>query len=354
PGAPLLLYTDPRKYLEVASARLVVEELRHRVENTARTRAAARLAKARAHALATRRRFERAAERLRRERARVAEARAAARAGAERRIDDARRRAAHDVAAAAAAIAAEREARARARLVEELAPLRAFFAELDARQREFATWLAAVREKAGRFADRVPPPPAPPVVPPALAALATADPATIAARLVPSGPPATMPALPALALPTPPPLPDLELPVFPEPPSVMLPGPLRIDESSVTGAPARVNTFDQNVPGFSITFLLLGMLLGVSLGLLDERDWGMLERLRAMPMPFATTLVAKLLARFLVGVMQMVTLFALGWIAFGISLGPEPWALLLPTAGIVFAGTAFGLIVAGAARSREA
>ncbi len=353
-GAPLLLYTDPLKYLEVASARLVVEELRHRVENTARTRAAARLEKARAHALATRRRFERAAERVRRERARVAAALAAARAGAERRIEDARRRAAHDIGAAVAAIAAEREARARARLVEELAPLRAFFAELDARQRELATWLAAVREKAGRFADRMPPPPAPPVVPPSLAAFATADPATIAARLVPSGPPATMPTLPALALPTPPPLPDLELPALPEPPRVALPGPLRIDESSVTGAPARVNTFDQNVPGFSITFLLLGMLLGVSLGLLDERDWGMLERLRAMPMPFAITLVAKLLARFLVGVMQMVTLFALGWIAFGISLGPEPWALLLPTAGIVFAGTAFGLIVAGAARSREA
>ena len=40
--------------------------------------------------------------------------------------------------------------------------------------------------------------------------------------------------------------------------------------------------------------------------------------------------------------------------AFGISLGPEPWALLLPTAGIVFAGTAFGLVVAGLARTREA
>jgi len=39
--------------------------------------------------------------------------------------------------------------------------------------------------------------------------------------------------------------------------------------------------------------------------------------------------------------------------AFGVSLGPEPWALLLPTAGIVFAGTAFGLAVAGVARSRE-
>jgi ABC-2 type transport system permease protein len=47
-------------------------------------------------------------------------------------------------------------------------------------------------------------------------------------------------------------------------------------------------------------------------------------------------------------------LFAIGWVAFDISLGPQPWALLLPIAGIVFAGTAFGLIVAVIASSREA
>jgi len=46
--APLILYTDPLKYLEVAGARLVVEELRHRVEHAARDHAAARLEKARA------------------------------------------------------------------------------------------------------------------------------------------------------------------------------------------------------------------------------------------------------------------------------------------------------------------
>src|SRR5207249_808317 len=40
--------------------------------------------------------------------------------------------------------------------------------------------------------------------------------------------------------------------------------------------------------------------------------------------------------------------------AFGVSLGAEPWALLLPTVGIVFAGTAFGLVVASTAPSREA
>jgi len=51
---------------------------------------------------------------------------------------------------------------------------------------------------------------------------------------------------------------------------------------------------------------------------------------------------------------QMALLFLVGRLAFGVSLGPQPWALMLPTAGIVFAGTAFGLVVAATAPSREA
>jgi ABC-2 type transport system permease protein len=96
------------------------------------------------------------------------------------------------------------------------------------------------------------------------------------------------------------------------------------------------------------------MLLGVSLGLLDERDWGTLDRLRALPIAAANVLVGKLLARFLIGIAQMTILLAVGWLAFGVSLGPQPWALLLPTIGIVFAGCAFGLVVAGLAPTREA
>jgi ABC-2 type transport system permease protein len=103
-----------------------------------------------------------------------------------------------------------------------------------------------------------------------------------------------------------------------------------------------------------VTFLLLGVLLGVSLGLLDEWQWGTLERVQATPMPLTSLLIAKLATRSAVGTVQMALLFAVGWLAFGVSLGPAPWALSLPTAGIVFAGTAFGLVVAALAPTREA
>src|SRR5439155_1065398 len=128
-------------------------------------------------------------------------------------------------------------------------------AELAAKRQAFAEWLAAARERAGRFADRVPPPPDLPSVPPALEELARADPDAVAARLMASD--GGAPTLPPLAPPAPPALPALDLPPLPEPPAGRLPG-------------------------------------------------------------------------------------------------PEPWALCLPTVGIVFAGTAFGLVVAATAPSREA
>src|SRR3989442_885695 len=176
-----------------------------------------------------------------------------------------------------------------------------------------------------------PPPPGPPGVPPARGGRPRAAPEAVGARRVapdgaPAPPPLAPPALPAA--------PSLDLPALPEPPAGRLPGPLALEETSVTGAPRRLNTFDQNVPGFGVTFLLLGVLLGVSLGLLDEREWGTLERVRSMPMSLATLLVAKLAARAAVGTVQMALLFLVGRLAFRVSLGPQPSALLLPTAGI--------------------
>jgi len=131
-------------------------------------------------------------------------------------------------------------------------------------------------------------------------------------------------------------------------------GTVALEETSVFGGPTEFNTFDQNVPGFSVTFLLLGMLFGVGLGLLDEREWGMVYRLSASPVPPAALLAGKMLSRFVTGVLQITLLFVFGRVAFGISLGPSLPALGLTIIGISFASAAFGFLAATVARSRDA
>jgi ABC-type multidrug transport system permease subunit len=345
--ARLVLYTDPVRSIEVARLRALVQELRHALESSARDRAQRELAAARDRAVAARAEVQNGREEIESQLGRV-----------RAQVDELQRAALRETAAAErtldqglARVRAER-ARARERLGARLQELRALLADLAASERAFTAWLAVVRDKAGRFADRVPAPPSAPVVPPDLRALADTSPDDLLAELFPAD--GTVPALPRVTLPT---LPDLRLPGFPElpelPPAV-LPGSLAIQETSVTGAPRRLNTFDQNVPGFGITFLLLGVLLGVSLGFLDEREWGTLDRLRTTPTPLFAIVFAKLTARGAVGLVQMLLLFAVGRLAFSVSLGAEPAALLLPTTGIVLAATTFGLVIAALTRSREA
>jgi ABC-type multidrug transport system permease subunit len=339
--ARLLLYTDAVKFLE----RLQIEVRLAAVRDAL---AAEQTEAVRREAEAQRTELEGRLEVLR---ARTVEARADlsnawARAAQEREqeLEAARREAGQARERAARAVREQLEAR----LASLRDPLRAWADALAERRAALDTWVASLRRLAGRHADEIPPPPAFPDPPPVLARWLAGE-SPVAIEL-----PAD--AIPAVAVPTPPPLPPppvlalpaLELPAAPTPP-----GALRLAEVDVSGAGDTINTFDQNVPGFSVTFLLLGMLLGVSLGLLDETEWGTFERLRSLPVGLAPVLSAKLVARFVVGVAQMILLFALGRAAFHISLGPEPWALVLPIAGIVFSGAAFGLVVAALAPSRE-
>jgi len=129
-------------------------------------------------------------------------------------------------------------------------------------------------------------------------------------------------------------------------PTPTLPGTLDIVErAAVDGASVRVNAFDQYVPGFGVTFLLIGMMLGISLTLFDERDWGTLQRVRAGGASLAGILIGKVLARVVIGVAQMIVLFGVGWALFDIALGRQPAALLLPMISMSFAGAALGLVI---------
>jgi len=360
--ARVLLYTDPVKYLERLNVRLGILEARDELAAEQRAQLVAELTDRRRK---LREQLDSLAEALARGRERLAATEGEARAARERAaralaVETARVRTdverQIDTQTRALLAQLDREIAANASALRE--PARAYLAALDDASKRFETWFTELQRLAARRAGEIPPPPEFPAAPPELLHALETQP-----------PPLELPAdlqirvaLPAVALPQLPTPVDLELPAIEVPADEpVVPGAaLGVEEiavgheEAVDSGRTGINTFDQNVPGFSVTFLLLGMLLGVSLGLLDERGWGTFDRVRALPVAAGHIVLGKLLSRFAVGVVQMVVLFAAGYALFDISLGPQPWALLLPIFGIAFAGTAFGLIVAVCARTRDA
>ena len=354
--ARVLLYTDPVKYLERLNVRLRVLQSRDELADAERARVAATLEQQRESLRAD---LDRLGAAIGDARAELNAAKSQSRelsARATRAFDAEAARLRADVEKQIEqqlkTLSAQVESTFAARVEELRAPARGYLDSLTQTRRDFEKWFADLQKLAARRAGDIPPPPKMPEPPPELVRALNGPPpridlpARLEIRVQPRAPRAVdAPALPDI---------DVAVPKF-DVPEVPPPGTaLGVEEVAVGGGPTTVNTFDQNVPGFSVTFLLLGMLLGVSLGLLDEREWGTFDRIRALPVPARNVLIGKLMSRFVVGTAQMIMLFAVGDVLFRVSLGPQPWALLLPIGGIVFAGTSFGLIIAGLARSRDA
>jgi ABC-type multidrug transport system permease subunit len=232
-----------------------------------------------------------------------------------------------------------------------------YLSQLQARQRDFQTWLAQLKSAAGSHASQIPPPPQWTAQPSQAVLAELSKPLDFPAPRVDVASSIALPHL-AISLPSMPQLPDFG--AMPDPGALVwptasaLPGTIGWDEHSITGGDASVNTFDQYVPGFGITFLLVDMLWGVGVGLIDERDWGTLARLRVSGAPASGMMLGKLMSRFLIGLAQMILLFGAGWVLFGISLGHNSWALVFPAAAISFAAAAFSLVIACVANTRDA
>lgn len=371
-SARLILYTDPVKYLQTTQIELTLSELCRKIS-------AGAAAEARTQAAEQTRNLTRQLEQVREsaEQARAEAARAGAAATASRAALAARIRAQLETALSnaraqtKAALDAELNrvqrkvdadaAAQRAKLDE----LKNYLKRLELAHGQFETWFGQLKQLAGSHAADIPPPPLIPALPADLDLSASAiklepgaDLKDVRARLESALTTApidlNLPELPAM-----PKIPPVNIPVLPRiDSSLAIPGTLGYAEVDLTGreigAVGGFNAFDLQVPGFAVTFLLIGMLMGVSLALIDEHDWGTLERLRSASAPLWTTLTGKLLARFVVGFLQMAVLFAAGYALFGISLGRTPAALMIPAAAIAFAGAAFGLIVAGVGRTRDA
>jgi ABC-type multidrug transport system permease subunit len=244
----------------------------------------------------------------------------------------------------------------------KLNQLKDYLQRLEVARGQFENWLGQLKQIAGSRASSLPPPPSFPD-----------PPANLDLEQIKIDPAADLKSMkqnlenaltispvkidvPSLA---PPKIPRFEMPDLSKlDAGLTIPGTVGFVELDRNGRESAAiggfNAFDLQVPGFAVTFLLIGMLMGVSLALIDEREWGTLERLRSAWAPLWTTLTGKLLARFVVGFLQMIVLFVAGWALFGISLGRVPAALMMPAAAIAFAGAAFGLIVAGVGRTRDA
>jgi ABC-type multidrug transport system permease subunit len=369
-GAQLILYTDPVKYLQTIKVELALSELCRKITAGAANDARGQTAERSRDFTRQLDNARDSAQKAREEAARLGRQADASRAAIEPKIR------AHIETALTAArdhikialdtelgrIQSKLDADSAARQAK-LDELKDYLGRLEIAHGQFETWFAQLKQLAGSHAADIPPPPSIPTLPQDLnlgginlAPVAELRDARSRLENALTIPPIDL-KLPDL--PPAPKIPLLDIPQMPAiDPSLAIPGSLGITEVDLSGKSigqfAGFNAFDLQVPGFAVTFLLIGMLMGVSLALIDEHDWGTLERLRSASAPLWATLTGKLLARFVVGFIQMGVLFAAGYVLFGISLGRTPVALMLPAAAVAFAGAAFGLIVAGIGRTRDA
>ncbi len=112
------------------------------------------------------------------------------------------------------------------------------------------------------------------------------------------------------------------------------------------------NIFDQVVPGYAVMFAMFGVLSGAG-AILEEKERGTFKRLLIAPVPKYALLGGKLLAQFIVGVAQIVLMFAFGALVFHVSLGGSILGLVLVTLATCWATTSLGLLLVAVIKSRK-
>lgn len=126
---------------------------------------------------------------------------------------------------------------------------------------------------------------------------------------------------------------------------------IEVVEENLTGNQISRKSHEQNVPGFTIMFTLLGVAYGTASSMHRETRSGTLARLLIAPLGFGRILYAKLALRAVIGAGQMLVLLVWGWLAFGVSLGSSPLAVLAISAATGLASVGLGALIAGLGRS---
>jgi ABC-2 type transport system permease protein len=100
----------------------------------------------------------------------------------------------------------------------------------------------------------------------------------------------------------------------------------RFPPNTVTVVPSG---FDHSIPGTTIQFIMMMVIIYGGVTVLEDRKKGVLARMLFSPLTAGGVFRAKLLGRWLMGLLQALMLFAVGKAFFKLNLGNVPLALLV-------------------------
>ncbi len=122
-------------------------------------------------------------------------------------------------------------------------------------------------------------------------------------------------------------------------------------QALTAGKVAKTNSFDQLVPGYAVFFALFGINAAAAT-ILQEKEDGTFRRLLIAPVQKYALLGGKLLAQFILTLVQLLVLFGIGYFAFHLDIGswPAVIALLVCTS---FAATGLGILLVSVVKTRR-
>jgi ABC-2 type transport system permease protein len=106
---------------------------------------------------------------------------------------------------------------------------------------------------------------------------------------------------------------------------------------------------EQNVPAYTI-FGVFFIVLTLASSFIQEKKEGTFQRILSAPLSQATLLIGKLLPYYLVNLIQIILMFAVGVVFFRLKVG-DPAALMIVSLSLALAANGLGLLVASLART---
>jgi ABC-2 type transport system permease protein len=122
-------------------------------------------------------------------------------------------------------------------------------------------------------------------------------------------------------------------------------------QTLTAGKAVKINNFDQIVPGYAVFFALFGINAAAAT-ILQEKEDGTFRRLLIAPIQKYALLGGKLLAQFILTLLQLSVLFGIGYLAFKLDIGSWPAVIVLLVC-TSFAATGLGILLVSIVKTRR-